>query len=141
MPATRAAASSSSRYDNVPPPTIDTTGLSSRRAACSSMTAGSTHRSASRSPLYMLNPWPLSDHTAGSCRRLGRPESPSSGVRASPQRRVRLQAHSDRSEEHTSELQSLMRISYAVFCLKKKNNQNSHKSYLQHKTTSKSKLI
>src|SRR3546814_8811104 len=29
-----------------------------------------------------------------------------------------------RSEEHTSELQSLMRISYAVFCLKKKNNSN-----------------
>src|SRR3546814_5405185 len=28
----------------------------------------------------------------------------------------------DRSEEHTSELQSLMRISYAVFCLKQKNN-------------------
>src|SRR3546814_3953112 len=28
----------------------------------------------------------------------------------------------NRSEEHTSELQSLMRISYAVFCLKKKNN-------------------
>src|SRR3546814_9012128 len=30
---------------------------------------------------------------------------------------------SERSEEHTSELQSLMRISYAVFCLKKKKNQ------------------
>src|SRR3546814_7595959 len=29
-----------------------------------------------------------------------------------------------RSEEHTSELQSLMRLSYAVFCLKKKNNKN-----------------
>src|SRR3546814_1299280 len=29
-----------------------------------------------------------------------------------------------RSEEHTSELQSLMRISYAVFCLKKKNNKH-----------------
>src|SRR3546814_9512598 len=29
-----------------------------------------------------------------------------------------------RSEEHTSELQSLMRISYAVFCLKKKNTNN-----------------
>src|SRR3546814_2612035 len=29
----------------------------------------------------------------------------------------------NRSEEHTSELQSLMRISYAVFCLKKKNTQ------------------
>src|SRR3546814_7484875 len=38
------------------------------------------------------------------------------------------QAHQvrSRSEEHTSELQSLMRISYAVFCLKKKNNK-SHK--------------
>src|SRR3546814_17241076 len=31
-----------------------------------------------------------------------------------------------RSEEHTSELQSLMRISYAVFCLKKKKQQNKH---------------
>src|SRR3546814_2234832 len=30
-----------------------------------------------------------------------------------------------RSEEHTSELQSLMRISYAVFCLKKKTNTNT----------------
>src|SRR3546814_1754872 len=33
----------------------------------------------------------------------------------------RTRAEQDRSEEHTSELQSLMRISYAVFCLKKKN--------------------
>src|SRR3546814_6509313 len=33
------------------------------------------------------------------------------------------EAATTRSEEHTSELQSLMRISYAVFCLKKKNNQ------------------
>src|SRR3546814_4133254 len=33
-----------------------------------------------------------------------------------------LQPLADRSEEHTSELQSLMRISYAVFCLKKKKN-------------------
>src|SRR3546814_5832415 len=31
-----------------------------------------------------------------------------------------------RSEEHTSELQSLMRISYAVFCLKKKKNDDIH---------------
>src|SRR3546814_989071 len=38
-----------------------------------------------------------------------------------------------RSEEHTSELQSLMRISYAVFCLKKKNK---HKHYTHiHKRT------
>src|SRR3546814_10545022 len=38
-------------------------------------------------------------------------------------------AHDDvrvRSEEHTSELQSLMRISYAVFCLKKKRTQTRH---------------
>src|SRR3546814_4050365 len=34
-----------------------------------------------------------------------------------------------RSEEHTSELQSLMRISYAVFCLKKKKKQNNHHIY------------
>src|SRR3546814_5781891 len=32
----------------------------------------------------------------------------------------------DRSEEHTSELQSLMRISYAVFCLKKKNKNSRY---------------
>src|SRR3546814_1709674 len=37
-----------------------------------------------------------------------------------------------RSEEHTSELQSLMRISYAVFCLKKKNN-NTY--YINNKDT------
>src|SRR3546814_2027831 len=42
-------------------------------------------------------------------------------------------AEERRSEEHTSELQSLMRISYAVFCLKKKkhNNQN-HKTPIAH---------
>src|SRR3546814_4250161 len=36
-------------------------------------------------------------------------------------------ANGARSEEHTSELQSLMRISYAVFCLKKKKNKQSQK--------------
>src|SRR3546814_1878940 len=57
---------------------------------------------------------------------------------------VRIQAHAaetavplqrravGRSEEHTSELQSLMRISYAVFCLKKKNK----KTQIAYKTTS-----
>src|SRR3546814_4633926 len=40
-----------------------------------------------------------------------------------------------RSEEHTSELQSLMRISYAVFCLKKKTNKKkwTHKIMRAHK--------
>src|SRR3546814_9789108 len=44
-----------------------------------------------------------------------------------------------RSEEHTSELQSLMRISYAVFCLKKKNKKdnssNTNRSKQQSSTT------
>src|SRR3546814_7657481 len=42
---------------------------------------------------------------------------------ASRAERVYLQI---RSEEHTSELQSLMRISYAVFCLKKKKNKDNN---------------
>src|SRR3546814_1068855 len=37
----------------------------------------------------------------------------------------------DRSEEHTSELQSLMRISYAVFCLKKKKQNNIKETHLR----------
>src|SRR3546814_2290118 len=40
-------------------------------------------------------------------------------------RKVGLSAHVFRSEEHTSELQSLMRTSYAVFCLKKKTKKNN----------------
>src|SRR3546814_4405953 len=44
--------------------------------------------------------------------------------------------HLNRSEEHTSELQSLMRISYAVFCLKKKNKittyNTTRRSYSNH---------
>src|SRR3546814_10204106 len=41
--------------------------------------------------------------------------------------------HSGRSEEHTSELQSLMRISYAVFCLQKKTKTNTeHTTTLVH---------
>src|SRR3546814_13985609 len=65
-------------------------------------------------------------------RRLGResnkPSSRASHIRGSalskltPQRaHAMASALCGRSEEHTSELQSLMRISYAVFCLKKKN--------------------
>src|SRR3546814_1889717 len=53
--------------------------------------------------------------------RRGRQFGPAGGH---DRRRRRRPHHSggSRSEEHTSELQSLMRISYAVFCLKKKNN-------------------
>src|SRR3546814_8495166 len=43
-------------------------------------------------------------------------------VAKEPGSRITLRPIDPRSEEHTSELQSLMRISYAVFCLKKKNS-------------------
>src|SRR3546814_2072841 len=44
-----------------------------------------------------------------------------------------LPALTKRSEEHTSELQSLMRISYAVFCLKKKHTENTCSSTIDKK--------
>src|SRR3546814_4552523 len=48
-----------------------------------------------------------------------------------------LSAHAEgRSEEHTSELQSLMRISYAVFCLKKKNQH-----HIDHTSTTRTQTI
>src|SRR3546814_2237901 len=48
----------------------------------------------------------------------------------------RPRPRADRSEEHTSELQSLMRNSYAVFCLKKKKKKNNQiKIKKQHQTT------
>src|SRR3546814_8694147 len=49
-------------------------------------------------------------------------------LRAPTRRRLRRQPAFNRSEEHTSELQSLMRISYAVFCLKKNINTQSTQS-------------
>src|SRR3546814_8237079 len=47
-----------------------------------------------------------------------------SPARLRSRRRCRGRSRTGRSEEHTSELQSLMRISYAVFCLKKKKKKN-----------------
>src|SRR3546814_6308293 len=48
----------------------------------------------------------------------------------------RKAAKAGRSEEHTSELQSLMRISYAVFCLKKKKKKRVNQAYhVKHKNT------
>src|SRR3546814_9436444 len=48
-------------------------------------------------------------------------------------RRRKWKVH--RSEEHTSELQSLMRISYAVFCLKKKKKKTTNRKIYELKTT------
>src|SRR3546814_1112208 len=57
------------------------------------------------------------------------------GARLSPQRQTQgpraTMSAWRRSEEHTSELQSLMRISYAVFCLKKKKNTKNLITMLQ----------
>src|SRR3546814_8116318 len=53
------------------------------------------------------------------------------GAHAAEQREAHqfpLGRHAGRSEEHTSELQSLMRISYAVFCWKKKNRNDNMKT-------------
>src|SRR3546814_10576351 len=59
-------------------------------------------------------------------------------VAATPEQLARMEEsmakNPGRSEEHTSELQSLMRISYAVFCLKKKKTKY-HTTKLRHKTT------
>src|SRR3546814_4074647 len=53
-----------------------------------------------------------------------------SGLTSGPPDRHRPRA--GRSEEHTSELQSLMRISYAVFCLKKKKKKkNTHLNHIR----------
>src|SRR3546814_8108184 len=55
---------------------------------------------------------------------------------ASAERRLGdAEDHRDRSEEHTSELQSLMRISYAVFCLKKHITTPHEKPHHTHPTT------
>src|SRR3546814_4471853 len=49
---------------------------------------------------------------------------------ARPRIKLRVGIEDRRSEEHTSELQSLMRISYAVFCLKKKKKYNQMNTQL-----------
>src|SRR3546814_6556128 len=70
-------------------------------------------------------------HAAGAAVRRGpgRRHGPA-GLRDAGHPRLRAAA---RSAEHTSELQSLMRISYAVFCLKKQNEYTSEKIVTQHK--------
>src|SRR3546814_1003524 len=60
-------------------------------------------------------------YTDRTCADVGATERPAPSVH-SPVYGGKSWARGCRSEEHTSELQSLMRISYAVFCLKKKNN-------------------
>src|SRR3546814_10185273 len=54
--------------------------------------------------------------------------------RQRPENVGRVERLEDRSEEHTSELQSLMRISYAVFCLKKKKTNKNHYNIMDSKS-------
>src|SRR3546814_10220603 len=63
------------------------------------------------------------DFRADAITRLQPPRRPHPGRHAARRPREDHVAWLQRSEEHTSELQSLMRISYAVFCLKKKTTQ------------------
>src|SRR3546814_6349385 len=87
-------------------------------------------REEGRAKTLLSSPFPMRTDPKGgriSSKASGRPASSSSFHHASPHVRPWSRCRPDlypflqRSEEHTSELQSLMRISYAVFCLKKKN--------------------
>src|SRR3546814_7289543 len=66
----------------------------------------------------------------------GRAASPDFGAAVMRHKTLdRVEEAARRSEEHTSELQSLMRISYAVFCLKKKNQHDQRTRTHQHART------
>src|SRR3546814_7258907 len=66
----------------------------------------------------------LSNRKGSKDRRMTNHISPSSEPKEQAETIPPILVTAARSEEHTSELQSLMRISYAVFCLKKKNHIN-----------------
>src|SRR3546814_4760635 len=73
---------------------------------------------------------PLPDQGRGwLLQRQGRQRDTGERRLALPRPAARRRPGEGRSEEHTSELQSLMRISYAVFCLKKKNNNRIQHHY------------
>src|SRR3546814_7605235 len=82
-------------------------------------------------PSLMLRPAPVAERRWRVCRqvrangrvRRGMSQGPGSASAA------RRPVPATRSEEHTSELQSLMRISYAVLCLKKKTQTTKHQSH------------
>src|SRR3546814_2382835 len=75
----------------------------------------------------------ISRGPAPSVRSMAMSERLSFTAMTSEDSRLKAATATIRSEEHTSELQSLMRISYAVFCLKKKNKKNIYNeiSYIQ----------
>src|SRR3546814_9380267 len=84
---------------------------------------GYGYSATARSPDSSTEPPPAQAATPGLCATSTRPWE-------------RRKIAQERSEEHTSELQSLMRISYAVFCLKNKKNRTH--PYATHSTSPKS---
>src|SRR3546814_8873133 len=106
---------------------------------CSSDLSASSGRPSPPAPSTDLFSAPV-DCTKYTCRSVSPPDlvsstsdSSNTGVSTGrkPKRSKVRRIVSSRSEKHTSELQSLMRISYAVFCLKKKNK-NSTQNKTQH---------
>src|SRR3546814_2813149 len=87
----------------------------------------------SPAPPWSLRHLSMTSHCNSVCHSFA--AAPSVAVSSPPRCRLIAQSRcAQRSEEHTSELQSLMRISYAVFCLKKKitNNINQLQHTSQH---------
>src|SRR3546814_8446494 len=70
------------------------------------------------------------DYHKGHRERRVRNDQPERAVDEAERRKEKIESD-DKSEEHTSELQSLMRISYAVFCLKKKKKKTTKPTRLQ----------
>src|SRR3546814_8394489 len=101
---------------SAPPPTWSRS--SSPRAATSACPPCSTSSTSSISSCSTICP------TSARTRSKPAPCSSSSPTATNATRSPLPPTSHFRSEEHTSELQSLMRISYAVFCLKKTNNQS-----------------
>src|SRR3546814_4765822 len=90
--------------------------------ACGELVAVARHSLADGSPRQVLGSWSGREiDVGGRWSRAHRARATDSlGLKSSM---FGMASIISRSEEHTSELQSLMRISYAVFCLKKKNEQ------------------
>src|SRR3546814_3162055 len=78
-----------------------------------------------------MDEWPRTDRGAGS--RLPEPPPELASLPRTSREELAVVEERERSEEHTSELQSLMRISYAVFCLKKKKKQRSQAHTQSHR--------
>src|SRR3546814_5179419 len=104
-------------------------GVGGARLDMPSMTAGEAALKARGCPpIFFENrfpPRPL--RGAPRCSAALTAASPPVFVRVFSIRRTEAKEMIMRSEEHTSELQSLMRISYAVFCLKKKKNKQQQR--------------